>query len=281
MRLHKMSRWISAALLACLGTASLLAQQTKGPRPKTQNEAKAIQAVFTASSQNNPDGVITAGEDALAKFKDTEFKDTILFLEAQAYQQKGDKEKAQIYAERALNAKADDYQAALMLSELTIQSTREHDLDRDDKLAKAEKYANQAITAVNAAEKPNPQLSDQQWTDIKKDMVSQGHDALGMAALDRKDYEKAITEFKMAVDGGANVQPAFEVRLASAYQSAGKNDEAIAEAEKVMNEAQTPAQIKSIAQSIRASAVVAKNGGKSPAQNNAPPQVQINPQTKQ
>jgi tetratricopeptide (TPR) repeat protein len=275
-----MNRWILTAVVACLGVTSLLAQQ-KGPRPKTQNEAKAIQAVITASQQNNPDGVITAAEDALAKFKDTEFKDTILFLEAQAYQQKGDKEKAQIYAERALNAKADDYQAALMLSELTIQGTREHDLDHDDKLAKAEKYANQAITAVNAAEKPNPQITDQQWTDIKKDMVAEGHDALGMAALDRKQYDKAAAEFKMAVDGAANVQPAYEVRLASAYQSGGKNDEAIAEAEKVMNEPQTPAQIKSIAQAIRASAVVAKNGGKAPTQNNAPPQVQINSQPKQ
>jgi len=276
-----MNRWISTAMVACLGTAGLLAQQ-KGPRPKTQNELKAIQAVITASQQNNPDGVITAAEDCLAKFKDTEFKDTILFLEAQAYQQKGDKEKAQIYAERAVGANANDYQAGLMLAELTIQGTREHDLDRDDKLAKAEKYANQAITAINSAEKPNAQLTDQQWTDIKKDMVAEGHDALGMAALDRKDYPNAIDEFKAAVDGAANVQPAYEVRLASSYQSAGKNDEAIAVAEKVMNEEKTPAQIKSIAQSIRASAIVAKNGGKSPAQpNNAPPQVQINPQPKQ
>jgi tetratricopeptide (TPR) repeat protein len=276
-----MNRWIPAAMVACLGAASLLAQQTKGPRPKTQAEAKAIQAVMTASQQNNPDGVITAAEDCLAKFKDTEFKDTVLFLEAQAYQQKGDKEKAQIYAERTVAAKPDNYQAALMLSELTIQGTREHDLDRDDKLAKAEKYANQAITNISAAEKPNPQLSDQQWADIKKDMTAEGHDALGLIALNRKDYDKAIAEFKEAVEGAANVQPAYQVRLASAYQSAGKNDDAIAVAEKVMNEAQAPQQIKSIAQSIRASAVVAKNGGKSPAQNNAPPQVQINPQPKQ
>lgn len=276
-----MNRWISTAMVACLGAAGLLAQQ-KGPKPKTQNELKAIQAVLTASQQNNPDGVITAAEDCLAKFKDTEFKDTILFLEAQAYAQKGDKEKAQIYAERAVTANADDYQAGLMLSELIIQGTREHDLDRDDKLAKGEKYANQAITAIDAAEKPNPQLADQQWGEIKKDMVAEGHDALGMAALDRKDYPKAITEFKSAVDGAAHVQPAYEVRLASAYQNAGQNDDAIKVAEKVMAEAQTPAQIKSIAQSIRASAVVAKNGGKSPAQqNNAPPQVQINPQPKQ
>ncbi|HLI83901.1 MAG TPA: hypothetical protein VKV17_08280 [Bryobacteraceae bacterium] len=274
-----MNRWISTAMVTGLATATLLAQ--KGPKV-SPNEAKAIQAVMTAQQQNNPDGVITAAEDCLSKFKDTSFKDTILFLEAQAYLQKGDKEKAQIFGERALAANANNYQAGLMMAEVMIQTTKEHDLDRDDKLAKAEKYANQAIAAVGSAEKPNPQLQDQQWAEIKKDMVAEGHDALGMAALDRKQYDKAIAEFKLAVDGAAHVQPAYEVRLASAYQNAGQNDEAIKMAEKVMNEAQTPSQIKSVAQAIRASAVVAnKKKDQSAGQNNAPPQAQINSQSKQ
>jgi hypothetical protein len=106
-------------------------------------------------------------------------------------------------------------------------------------------------------------------------MIAQAHDALGMSALDKKDYDKAISELKMAVEGAAHPEPAFQVRLASAYQSGGKNDEAIATAEKVMNDSTVPQQIRSVAQSIRASAVMAKNGGK-PATQNAPPQVEIN-----
>jgi tetratricopeptide (TPR) repeat protein len=270
----------SAAIMAAIGLTALMAQQGKkgptGPAPKSQNELKAIQAVFTASQSNNPDGVITAAEDLLAKFKDTDFKDTVLMMEAQAYQQKGDKDKTTIYAERALAANPNNFQAALMLADVTVQSTREHDLDRDEKLAKAEKYANQAITAVTAAEKPNPQLSDQQWADFKKDIIAQAHDALGMSALDKKDYDKAISELKMAVEDAAHPEPAFQVRLASAYQSAGKNDEAIAVAEKVMNDSQVPQQIRSVAQSVRASAVMAKNGGKPATQNAPPPQVEIN-----
>jgi tetratricopeptide (TPR) repeat protein len=264
-------------MAAAIGATALMAQQAKkGPAPKSQNELKAVQAVFTASQQNNPDGVITAAEDLLSKFKDTDFKDTVLMMEAQSYQQKGDKDKAIIYAERSLAANPNNFQAALMLADLTVQGTREHDLDRDEKLAKADKYANQAITAVTAAEKPNPQLSDQQWADFKKDTISQAHDALGMSALDKKDYDKAISELKMAVEGAAHPEPAYQVRLASAYQSAGKNDEAIALAEKVMNDSQVPQQIRSVAQSIRASAVLAKNGGKPATQNAAPPQVEIN-----
>jgi tetratricopeptide (TPR) repeat protein len=269
-------------VIAAIGVTGIMAQQgKKGPMAKSQGELQAVQAVITAMQQNNPDGVITAAENLLAKYKDTDFKDTVLFMEAQAYQQKGDKDKMQIYAERAATANPNNFQAALLLADLTVQGTREHDLDRDDKLARGEKYANQAITAINSAEKPNPNLTDQQWADFKKDMVAQARDALGMAALDRKDYDKAISELKMAVEGAAHPEPAFEVRLASAYQSSGKNDEAITVAEKVMNEAQTPPQIKSVAQAIRASAIVAKNGGKAPAQNAAPPQVEIKPQPPQ
>jgi len=268
---------LTAVMLAAIGVTALVAQQGKKvPAPKSQNELKAVQAVFTASQQNNPDGIITAAEDLLTKFKDTEFKDTVLMMEAQAYQQKADKDKETIYAERALAANPNNFQAALMLADVTVQGTREHDLDRDEKLAKAEKYANQAITSVSAAEKPNPQLTDQQWADFKKDIIAQAHDALGMSAIDKKDYEKAISELKMAVEGAAHPEPAFQVRLASAYQSAGKNDEAIALAEKIMNDSQVPQQIRSVAQSVRASAVMAKSGGKPATQNAPPPQVEIN-----
>jgi len=266
-----------AAITAAVGITALMAQQgKKGNAPKVSPaEAQAIQATQDALQKNNPDGVITAADNVLSKFKDTMFKDTILLWEAQAYQQKGDRDKALIYAERALDANPNNFQAALTLADITVQGTREHDLDRDEKLAKADKYANQAIASVTTAEKPNPQVSDQQWADYKKDMIAQAHDALGMSALDKKDYDKAISELKMSVEGATHPEPAFQVRLASAYQSAGKNDEAIATAEKVMNDSTVPQQIRSVAQSIRASAVMAKNGGK-PATQNASPQVEIN-----
>ena len=249
------------------------ADQPKGPMPKSKGEQDALVAMFNA--QGKPDDLIAAAEALLSKYADTDFKDTALFFEATAYRQKGDKDKAQVFAERTLQANPKNFQASLMLSELLSQSTRENDLDKEDKLAKADKYANDAITTLSAAPKPNSQITDQQWDDAKKDLVAEAHDSLGMSALLRKKYDTAITEFKMSVDGAVHPEPAFQVRLASAYSSAGKYDDAIAAADKVMNDAQTPTQIKQVAQSIRASATVAKQkaaGGSGPA---APPQVEI------
>lgn len=246
----------------------------KGPAPKSADEMKALQALFSAVGK--PDDTIAAGENVLTKYPDTDFKDTVLYMEAEAYRQKGDKEKMQIYAERTLAANPKHFQADLMLAETIVQQTREHDLDRDEKLARADKYANDAIAAVNAAAKPNPQLTDPQWEDIKKDLIAEGHDALGMSAIQSKKYDVAITELKMAVEGAAHPEPAYQVRLASAYQISGKNDEAIAIAEKVMNDPTNPPQIKSVAQSVRAAAVVAKRGASgTPASTTPPPPAQI------
>ena len=241
----------------------------KGPAPKSADELKALQALFATSGK--PDETIAAAENVLTKFADTDFKDTVLFMEAEAYRQKGDREKLQIYAERALAANPNHFQADLMLAESIVQQTREHDLDRDEKLAKADKYARDGIAAVNAAAKPNPQLTDQQWEDVKKDLIAQGHDALGMSAIQSKKFDVSITELKMAVEGAAHPEPAYQIRLASAYQGAGKNDEAIELAEKVMNDPTNPPQIKSVAQSVRAAAVVAKRGGSGQPAGTAPP----------
>jgi len=281
-----MKRLILAAMVAALGSApgamaqpknGAPAQQSKpqGPAPKSKGEQDALVALFNA--QGKPDETIAAAEALLTKFADTDFKDTALFFEATAYQQKGDTDKAQVFAERTLAANPKNFQASLMLSEMIAQHTRENDLDKEEKLAKAEKYGNDTIATLNAAVKPNPQLTDQQWEDAKKDLIARTHDALGMAALVRKKYDAAINEFKMSVEGTAHPEPAYEVRLASAYNSAGKYDEAIATAEKVMAEADTPTQIKQVAQSIRAGATVAKQkaAGGTPS---GPAQVEVKKQ---
>ncbi|MBZ5575556.1 MAG: hypothetical protein LAP40_03225 [Acidobacteriia bacterium] len=286
-----MKRTMIAGMLAlAAGVTGLMAQKGKdkgsdapaataapaatGPKVKSAEEGKAVTALVQA--QGNPDKVIAAAEDLLTKYADTEFKDTALYMEAVSYQQKGDREKMQLYAERTVAANPKQFQASLMLAEATVQQTREHDLDRDEKLAKADKYANDAISAINEAAKPAPQITDQQWTEAKKDLIAEAHDALGMSALLRKNYDGAISELKLAVEGAAHPEPAFQVRLASAYQSAGKYDESIATAEKVMNDPLAAQQIKQIAQAIRAGSVVAKNKASGQgATPNAPSQVEI------
>jgi uncharacterized protein HemY len=145
-----------------------------------------------------------------------------------------------------------------MLASGIAQKTREHDLDKEEKLKRAEGLANQALQVIDKAEKPRPDISEEQWAAVKKDSVAQAHEALGIAAVVRKKYDVAVNEFKASIDSAAQPDPGTMVRLVSAYNASGKSDEAIAMADKVLATPNLHPQIKAIAESEKANAAKAK-----------------------
>jgi tetratricopeptide (TPR) repeat protein len=209
----------------------LLAGFAAAQKAKSQKEVEALQAIQNATT---PDARIAAVDELVTKFADTEFKAWALTLAADAAQRKGDSMKAIVYAQSALEADPKNYQAMLTISGELARSTRENDLDREEKLGRAEKMVNDAIAAINTAAKPNPQIPDDQWANIKKDLVAQAHENLGLIALARKKNEVAINEFKASVESAATPDPATMVRLAAAYDSAGKYDEGLGVLAKVL-----------------------------------------------
>jgi tetratricopeptide (TPR) repeat protein len=252
-----MKRMILAGILSVAAGVSSLMAQAKPPAPKSQKEFDAVKAMLTAA-QASPDETIAAAESLITGFADTEFKEMALFFEARAYQQKKDMVKAQVYAERVLEINPKNYQTTLMLGEVLAQTTRENDLDKEEKLSKAEKYLTATMENLKTAAKPNPQMTDKDWDEARQQMTAEAHSALGLIAVVRKKYDVAVAEFKMASD--LDPQPAFLVRQASALQSAGKYDDAIAICDKLLTDAQLHPQIRQVAQSVRAAAI--KAGGK-------------------
>jgi tetratricopeptide (TPR) repeat protein len=252
-------------IAACVsGVAQQPAQQPatppaapSGPQPKSKPELDAVMAL--QSAQADPDATIKAAEDLLTKFKDTQFKEIALFMEAGAYMKKNDTDKAQIYAEQVLAVNPKNFQASLMIGEVLAKKTRENDLDKEEKLAKAEKILNDTIFNLKTAPKPNPQITDAQWEEARKQLIAESQDDLGLAALTRKKYDVAADNFKLAVDN--DPQPAYQVQLASADQQAGKNDEAIAICDKLLADPQLHPQIKQVATNVKNDATKAKGNG--------------------
>jgi tetratricopeptide (TPR) repeat protein len=224
---------------------ALAAGLAMGQKPKSQKELEAVKAMLAAQT---PDAKIAAVEELVTKYKDTEFKSIALTQGAQASQAKGDQIAALTYANRALEADPKNFQAMLLIAQLSVQGTREFDLDKDEKLARSTKAANDAIAAINVAAKPNPQLPDEQWTTIKKDFISQAHEALGMVAVIQKKMDVAVTEFKTSIDDAGTPEPATSVRLASVYDDQGKFDDGAALLDKVIA-SNAPDAIKRVAQS--------------------------------
>lgn len=262
--------WMAA--IAVFAVSGALAQE-KQPQPKSEKEVAALQAMFQAA---DPDSRIAAAQDLLKKFADTEFKAVALYMTAVSYEQKNDFEKMVFFAEETLKADPKHYASMLMLAGGTAKRTRENDLDKEEKLTSSEKYANSALEALKTAQKPNPQITDEQWAGAKKDFEAQAHEAFALIAMVRKKYDVAISEFKLAVDGAAQADPATMVRLGQAYNLAGKPDDAIAILDKVMANAEVHPQIKQFAQAERVRAVQAKGGPPKPAAT-PPPAAQPKP----
>jgi tetratricopeptide (TPR) repeat protein len=228
-----------------------------GPKVKSQKELQALQAVQSATDPNQR---LTAIENVLENFTDTEYKPLLLDMAIQTAQQINDPAKVEVYSERALKENPKDVSAQLALATTTLQGTKEFDLDKEQKLAKVDKYANGAIDSLKTAPSPNPQLTDAQWQEAKKQMTAEAYAALGGAAALRKKFDVAITNYKTAAD--ADPQPAVLVRLADAYSQGNQPDAAISTCDRVLAMSDAQPQVKQVAEQVKARAQKAKSGAK-------------------
>lgn len=236
---------ICGALMMSLGVATA---QT-APKPKSQKEVEALQGVQSAAT---PDAKLKAIDDVLTNFADTEFKPLLLQMAMQTAQQKGDYAQTTFYAQQVLDADAKNAFAEVTMASEIARHTREFDLDKEEKLTKAEKFANDAIANAPNQAKMRPDITDEQWAGVKKDLVAQAHEALGMIASLRKKPDVAISEYKLAAESSATPDPATYVRLGQAYLDAGKLDEADAAFDKAVGMPNAAAAVKQIAQSKKA-----------------------------
>ena len=250
-----------------LGFSPLWAQKIKSPK-----EQQAILAVQVAKT---PDEQIAAIEKVLTDFADTEFKTALLQMAVQAEQQKNDYAQTVFYADRLLKADPKNAYAMVTLASETARHTRENDLDKDEQLAKVDKWAKDGIEAAKVMPKVRADVSDADWDAVKKDMEAQAYVALGMADAVRKNYDGAANDYKEALKAGATPNPATLVRLAQVYITSGKLDDANFTLDKAINTPDVPAQIKTIAQSMKAELAkrkpAAPAAAPTPAASPAPP----------
>jgi tetratricopeptide (TPR) repeat protein len=229
------------------------------PKPKSNDEVLAVNAMFKAT---DPDSQIAAANTLLEKFADTQFKGIALQIISADYQRKGDFPKCVTYGERAIEADPNNYRAMIVLGQEYARTTKDSDFDKDDKLKKADGYANGALTAMKTAVKL-PNMPQEMWDANMKADTSDAHDVLAQVAVVRKKYDVAIAEFTTAISFSPDA--VIYARLANADNLAGKYDDAIAAAQKAMDTPNVSPVVRNFAQAERARAMVAKNKSAAPA----------------
>jgi tetratricopeptide (TPR) repeat protein len=218
---------------------------------------KEYDAYMAIQNAATPDARIEAADKFVTGFADSELKSAALFMAADAAERKNDIPKALTYAQNALDADPKNYEAMLLISGELARTTRKNDLDKEEKLTKADKLTRDAIEAVNGASKPNPATPDDQWAAHKKDKLAEAHRDLGMIASVREKWDVAIDEFKVAVDTGSTIDPTNMIRLAGAYDQGGKPEEALKVLDGVLAMPSLPANLKPFAQAEKTRAEAA------------------------
>jgi tetratricopeptide (TPR) repeat protein len=199
-------------------------------------------------------------------------------MAVQSEQQKNDYAQTVFYADRLLKADPKNAFALVTLASETARHTRENDLDKDEQLAKVDKWAKDAVEAAKVMPKLRADISDADWDGFKKDMEAQAYEAMGMADVVRKNYDGAATDYKQSLASSATPNPATMVRLAQVYMSTGKLDNAVFTLDKAIASPNVPDQVKQIAENMKAeiarhrpAAPAAAPGGTGTAPPAAPP----------
>jgi tetratricopeptide (TPR) repeat protein len=219
----------------------------KGPHPKSKEENDALLAMFKAA---DPDAQIKSSQELLSKYPDTDYKSQALIVQAQAFHAKKDEPKAIVAAESALDADPKSYDTMLLLAEIYSRTTRVTDLDMDERIAKSDKFAKDALALLATAEKPKPEISDADWEGLKKGETQRAWVALGFTALLRKKYDDAKANFDKGI--ALYPDPLDKLYIERAYMTAKRYDDAIAWTEKVSSSPNANDNLKKIASNDKA-----------------------------
>ncbi len=226
------------------GQQGAQAQPGQQPAPAAQPTPEELQAFQGIRNELDPDRAVQLVSDFEKKFASSPLMSFVCTFAIGAYQQKGDVQHAVEYGEKSLKLNPDNLLGLMMMSELLPQPQvlRASEMDKEKKLADAEKYANRGLQLIEQANHPQfgkqAGETDEQYKKRKDTLSSSLHASLGLIHLqrsqlalqgpDREELAKAEQEYKAAVTLTDRPDPSQYYRLGEAYAQDNKADEAIA-----------------------------------------------------
>jgi tetratricopeptide (TPR) repeat protein len=201
------------------------------PQAKSQDEFKAYQ---DAVGKTNPAEVEAAADAFAAKFPDSELRPLIYRKAMYDYQNTNNAEKTAAMAKKMLALDANNPEALVTFATVTAQSTRETDLDRDERLNEATADANKALQTIDTDLLLPSNAPPDRIEAYKKSMRAMAYDALGTVAMVKKDYPSAETNLRKSAELNAQPDPVTWLRLSVALDQQKKYPQALDAANKAV-----------------------------------------------
>ncbi len=218
-----MKQILTLILAAFVCVASVVAQM---PQFKSQEEVDAFMKVQSAATVQER---AAAGADFIAKYPKSEAVSLASYMTMLSYQQLNDFDNMLLFGGMVLDsnpAAGMKVGTLISLANAIPLRTREFDLDKEEKLGKAEDYAKEAMTLIPTITKLDPNISDDEWLATKMDFMSQCHEAIGSVHLKRENFAEAETSLRKALEMSPSPTPFTMYNLATVLSKLGKNEEA-------------------------------------------------------
>jgi len=170
-------------------------------QPQTQKQIKdpaEYNAYISALKQQDASAKISGLEAFLTQYPNSVMKEDALELLMGTYQQAGNQAKVADTIQRLLQANPNNLRGLALITYLK-RATAEAGTNPQQNLAEAAQYGTRGVEALKTAAKPEG-MSDADFDKLKKQTSSIFNGAVGINALQTKDYPTAQSALRAAVD---------------------------------------------------------------------------------
>jgi tetratricopeptide (TPR) repeat protein len=205
------------------GQAAAAPQGKRKPQAKTKPE---YDAYNEAIKLTDPAALEKAADDFAAKFPDSELRVSLYSVALDRYQ--SNQAKMMDMARKVLAIDPDDPGALVRLAQGLLDSTRDTDLDKDQKFAEAKKNAEHALVTVET-DVPTAGYPPEQVSAFKSLVRSDAYFVLGMVPFKSNSWgdaevnlRKSIEAFPQQPDAFTNLELGVALDMQNKYPEAMK-----------------------------------------------------------
>jgi hypothetical protein len=178
------------------------AQQPAAGQPAAQKkeikDPAEYNAYVAAVQQQDPAQKAAQIESFLQTYPNSVMKEDATELLMGAYQQSGNMQKTMETANRVLQANPNNLRALALLTYLNRATAQGGGANAAQAMQAAQQNGQRGLQALQAAQKP-AEVSDADWQKLKQQVAPIFEGAVGLAALQGKDYNTAVQHLQAAV----------------------------------------------------------------------------------
>ncbi len=179
------------------GQAQVSPSGTKLPQAKTQDEYAAF---MEAINKTNPADAEQAAREFEVKYPQSELLSLLYQQVMTKYQQADNADKTVEMGRKAIHYDPDNTAALVLTGTVIAERTKETDIDKDERLAEAEKDVKHALETIEQNKfKLSPSATPQQVQAFKDQVTFMSYAALGQIELVRKNDAAAEAYLRKAL----------------------------------------------------------------------------------